>query len=306
MRSRTCALRRPLAKEEGAAAATVGTIMLVVITVALVGVVGMFLFTIFTIPDEPPDVKVSFIKVSGRWSIGITDVSEEIDASEFRIMVKNGTSEFITYDSDGDAVPDELMVASMEDVTVSSADGPPIAPIVFVDADGDGKMGVGDSFVAYELYYMPAAPLLDADRGYRLVGPTPNPIPRNSTMRTVATPLTLGSSDINPGDDITVDIEHASVLVATRSGHASTSGVYLDTIEVLPGWSNGDYQAIFTVRPGEMDEWSYTYSFRVSPEDPVTPSEREAYDAANYLLEMGDMVTLVHKPSNSVVLEFPL
>jgi hypothetical protein len=221
-------------------------------------------------------------------------------------MVRDPGGEFVSYDTDGDAVPDTLLVCDLDEITVSSGDGPQIAPVIFVDSDDDGKISVGDALVAYSPYYYPVGPLMDETRGYKIVGTGPDAIPRDSDLLVVASPQTLGNDDIQGGDTVRVDIKDGAVLMDTTEGPASLGGVLTETIHVPLGWATGNYDAIFTVRPGEGDEWSVTFSFRVTGADPVTPAEEAAYYESTHPVGFGDVVTLVHKPSNSIALEYSL
>jgi hypothetical protein len=299
-------LRRPIRQGSDGAVAAVGTILLVVITVVLVVVVGFFIFTVVRIPDEPPELKVNYVQLNNRWTISITSASDSVDLREMRILVQRPGGEFATYDNDGDGVANAAMVADLDDVTVDSADGPQHAPLVFIDSDANERITVGDAFVAFDLYFFPAAPLLDADRGFKVVGTTPNGIPRGSQLQILASPVTLGSSDINPGDTVQVDLKKGATLHGTTSGPASTSGTFLDLVDVPLAWPTGDYDAVFTIRPGEGDEWSFVYSFRVIGEDPLTAEERAEFEEVVHPFLVGDQVSLIHKPSNSVVLRFEL
>jgi FlaG/FlaF family flagellin (archaellin) len=306
MRGRAGQLRRPIGGGDEAVASAVGTVLLVVITVALVSVVGLFLFALFSQPEEPPELRVNFVKLNSRWSISISSSSDEVPLDSLRIIAEGTNGELITYDSDGDGIRDSAMVDELDHVAVEYGDGPQTSPIVYVDADGDGKTSVGDSIVVFELFYPPARPLLDADRGYRIVGPSPDAIPRDSTMLVVGSRVTLGSNDIDPGDGMQVRIKCGATTYALVTGNASAGGVFERTVDVGAGWPKGAYDAIFTIRPGQVDEWSYTYSFRVISSDPITSTEAEAYYDSSHPFVVGDVVRVVHKPSNSVILEFTL
>lgn len=306
MRSLGQSLRRPIRTFDEGAAPAIGTILLVVITVAMISVIGLYLFTLVQIPEDPPEVKVNFSKLNNRWSASITQSRNPVPLHELRLMVKTEGGDFVTYDSDGDGVADSVMVHELDSLKVATGDGPQVTPIVFVDADGDDQITVGDSLVVYELFIFPVGPLMDADRGHKLVGPNPDGIPRNSTLKVLASHVTLGSTDIHPGDGIKVEIKRGATVVDTVTGNASTSGTFMKDVEVGANWSLGNYDAIFTIRPGEFDEWSSTYTFHVNMESPLTPTEIEEYHAINHPFDAGDIVSLVHVPSNSIVLEFRL
>jgi hypothetical protein len=306
MRRPTDRLRRPLRSDEEAVVASIGTSLLVAMTVALMVVVGMWVFSVFTMPEEAPDIKVNYSNLNGRYTISVTSSSGDVDLTCLRIKCTNADGDFVTYDSDGDGVADALMVADLEELSVSSADGPQQSPLVFVDADGDDRLGVGDSLVVYETYIYPSGPLMDADRGHTVVGLAPDSIPRGSNLTVLASPVTLGNPDIHPADVVQVDIRLMGVLVATTSGTASTSGTFMDEVYVGPAWSVGIYDATFTIRPSEIDEWSQVYPFRVNTGSPVTPAEMDAFEATAHPFQTGDVISLVHEPTQTVILEFRL
>jgi hypothetical protein len=306
MRRRDVSLRRPLRGDEGGAAASVGTVMLVVLVVAMVSVVGLYVFTIVRIPDEPPDIKVSFHNLNNRWSASITYAKDPVPLRHLRLIAQTEDRDFATYDSDGDGLKDAVMVGRASDLSVTSGDGPQMTPMVFVDADDDGNLTVGDSIVVYEFYFFPAGPLMDADRGFASVGPSPNGIPRDSTLQMVASPITLGNPDINMGDTVRVEIMRGASTLSVHQGAASASGTYTDTWDIPIGLSTGNHDARFIIRPGEIDEWIQTYSFRIDNADPITPTEAAQYYNVTHPFAVGNIIQLVHIPTNSVALEFPL
>jgi hypothetical protein len=280
--------------------------MLLVIVLAMMTVIGLYVFTIVQIPDEPPDIKVNFSKLNDRWTVSITSSREPINLHQFRLVVRTSEGEYATYDSDGDGLKDAIMVGTLDDLAVTSGDGPQMSPIVFVDTDGDGNLTVGDSLVVYEYYYFPSGPVLDADRGYAYVGLNPDKVPRDSTIQIVASGLTLGNDDINPGDTVRVEIKKDSTLKAFSEGPASISGTYLDQVYVDIGWEKKKHDAIFTIRPGEIDEWSTTFTFEVKEGEAITADEAAQYWNTTHPFATDDVVQLIHIPSNSVVLEFRL
>jgi hypothetical protein len=306
MRRPTVRLRTPLRGNDRGAAASIATVLLVVLVVAMISIVGLYVFTLVRIPDEPPDIKVSFSQLNDRWTVSITQSRTDVPFEKLRLVARTSGHDYIMFDSDGDGLKDAVMVADVDTIAVTSGDGPQLTPMVMVDVDGDGNLSVGDSIIVYEFYYFPAGTLMDADRGYAYVGPNPDGIPRNSTLQVVASPLTLSNPDINPGDTVRVEIKHGAALMATVEGPASSSGTYIDDLEVLPGWGTGNYDAIFTIRPGEIDEWSQIYSFRVKAEAIITPAERDLYYNTTHPFEVDDIIQLIHIPSNQVVLEFRL
>lgn len=299
-------LRRPVRWDGRSVASIVSSFLLVVIVFVLVTVVAIFVFTMVQRPDDPPDIRVNYTVLNDRWSISITGAEEKVKAIDLRVTVRDTRGEYVQYDSDADGVADEILVKTVDEIAVTSGDGPQPAPIIFLDANGDGKLGVGDSLVAYSLYYNPSGPCMDVDRGYAYVGPPPHGIPRGSTLQLVASPVTLGSNDINPGDVINVTIKHGAMTLTSASGFASFGGVMVKKVEIGAGWSTGMYDAIFVIRPGEADEWVYTHSFMVENSSPITPTEEAQYYAVCHPLVEGCVVTVFHRPSASVILEFTL
>jgi len=299
-------LRRPFSSDELSVVASIGTVLLVAITIAMMVVVGMWMFTLVQIPEDPPEIKVNFTDLNQRWSVSITHSREEVRLNTLRITARDETGNYITYDSDGDGVLDKLMVARMEEIAVASADGPQASPIVFVDVDGDDRLGVGDSIVVYEEFFFPVGPLMDADRGFVLAGPGPDKMPLDSNLTVLASPTTLGNPDINPGDTVQVDLRKSGVLMATTSGPASTSGTFRDEVFIPTAWGGGAINVTFTVRPGEIDEWSQVYSFSTQGADPITPAERAAFDAMLHPFDVGDVISLIHIPTQTTIVEFRL
>jgi hypothetical protein len=306
MRQRMNRLRRQLRSDELSVVATIGTVLLVAITVAMMVVVGMWMFTLVQIPEDPPDIKVNFSQLNERWTVSITKSRDEVRLNTLRIVARDAAGEFIMYDSDGDGVVDKLMVADLEEIAVSSADGPQGTPIVFVDADGDDRLGVGDSIVVYEDFFFPVGPLMDMDRAFAFVGPSPDQLPLDSNLKVLASRTTLSNPDIDPGDTIQVDIRQGATLMATVSGPASASGTFMDDLFVPIAWGINGFSATFTVRPGEIDEWSQVHTFRTKGADPITPAEREVFDAAVHPFDVADVIGLIHEPTQTTVVEFRL
>ena len=299
-------LRIPLRTDELSVVASIGTVLLVAITIAMMVFVGMWVFTLVQLPEDPPDIKVNFSQLNERWTVSVTKSRDEVRLNTLRIVARDDAGEFITYDTDGDGVVDMLMVADLEAIAVASADGPQATPIVFVDVDGDDRLGVGDSIVVYEDFFFPVGPLMDADRAFALVGPAPDSIPLDSNLTVLATPTTLGNPDINPGDTVQVDITQGVTLMATTSGPASASGTFRDELFIPFAWGTGTFNATFTVRPGEIDEWSLVYTFWTKGADPITPAERAVFDAAVHPFDVGDVISLIHEPTQTIVIEFRL
>jgi hypothetical protein len=306
MRSAGVRLRRPIRSDASGVAGSIGTSLLLVLVVSMMTLVGLYVFTLARMPDEPPDIKVNFSKLNDRWSISITSSDEPVPLHQLRLIVRTSGNDYATYDSDGDGLKDAIMVSTLDDMRVQSGDGPQMTPLVFVDSDDDGNLTVGDSIVVYEFYYFPSGPLMDADRGYARVGPMPDGIPRNSTLQIVASPITLGNPDIDPGDTVRVEIKHGATTIGVHQGTASNSGTYTADWDIPIGLATGNYDARFIIRPTETDEWIQTYSFRIVAEAAITPGDAALYHDTTHPFDQSDVVQLVHIPSNSVVLEFRL
>jgi hypothetical protein len=306
MRQRMNRLRRPLRSDELSVVASIGTVLLVAITIAMMVVVGVWMFTLVQFPDEPPDIEVNFSQLNERWTISITKSREEVRLNTLRIVARDDAGEFIMYDSDGDGVVDKIMVADLEEIAVSSADGPQATPIVFVDVESDDRLGVGDSIVVYEDFFFPVGPLMDSDRAFAFVGPSPDQLPLESNLTILVSPTTLSNPDINPGDTIQVDIRDGATLMATVSGPASASGTYMEDLFIPNAWGVLTFSVTFTVRPGEIDDWSQVHTFRTMGADPITPAERAVFDAAVHPFSVGDVIALIHEPTQTTIVEFRL
>ena len=300
--------RRVLLKREDsyAVAAAVGTTLLVVITVALIAVVGVFVFDVVKLPEDPPEVDVVYTHLNDRWSIHVNTVSEEQSISDFRILARNSDGTFVTYDPDGDATADALLSVNLDEVISASGSGPQPAPISFIDVDSDGMVSSGDQLFVRAVYMPGHSLFMDADRAFKKVSTTPYGIPKDSTMIINANSITLVTSDIQPGDQVDIDIVHGSTTEASFTGHASAAGVYSTEVYIDPAWHNGNHKVFFTVRAGEVDEWNDMVMFKTKNPEPITPAQEEMYEELKKPLENGDTIALVHKPSNTVVLEFDL
>jgi hypothetical protein len=292
--------------DELAVAATVGTVLLVVIAVALAGVVGLFMFDVIRLPEDPPDVEVVYTHVGESWGVHVSDVSEEYQLSDFRLLAHHPDGNFVQYDPDGDAIANALMVVDLPAILAGSGSGPSNSPVVFLDVDGDGKVSAGDQLIAQGVYVPQHSALMDGTRGYKKVGLPPHGIPMGSDLFIAATPVTLVLSDLAPGDEVNVEIKHGSLVEATRNGHASASGTFTAEVYMDPAWHGGNHKAVFTVRPGEADEWTDTQIFHTKAPQPLTPEEEAQYEELKRPLRSGDVISLVHKPSNQVILEFIL
>lgn len=295
-----------LNRDERATAASIGTVLLVVIVAALMVVVSVFVFGLVKLPEDPPTVEVVYSQLNDRWSVHISDVSEETPLDEFRLAVRDPDGNFVLFDEDRDGVADNLMVMKLDTITSSSGGGPQFAPVVFVDVDGDGMVSGGDVMVTTSNYLPGNALLLDGTRGYKLVGLDPNGIPLDSELVVVATGTTLSASGLQPGDEVDLDILHGGTVEANRHGFADASGAFVTDVYMDPAWHAGNHKASFTIRQGEVDEWSADIIFHSKAPEPLTAEEIEAFDSLKHPLETGDVVSLIHIPTNSVVLEFRL
>jgi hypothetical protein len=295
-----------LLDDERGTAASIGTVLLVVIVAALMVVVSVFVFGLVKLPEDPPKVEVVYSQLNDRWSVHVSDVSEERPLDEFRLVVRDGDGNFVLFDEDRDGVADNIMVMNLDKVTSSSGGGPQFSPVVFVDVDGDGKMSGGDVMVTTSNYIPGNALLIDGTRGFRIVGEIPDGIPLDSELIVVATGTTLSASGLQPGDEVDIDILHGSTLEANRHGYADASGSFVTDVYMDPAWHTGNHKASFTIRQGEVDEWSADFIFHSKSPEPLTPDEVEAFDSVKHPLETGDVVSLIHIPTNSVVLEFSL
>jgi len=295
--------RRP---SDGAVAPVIGTSLMLAITVAGMSVVGLWAVYIVSVPDDPPEVEVSYSHVNERWSIPVTRVDRELPLGDFKLVARHADGSNVQYDSDIDGAWDASIAGELEDYSVTSGDGPQASPLVFIDVDGDGALGAGDTFMAYAPYFAPVTALLDADRGYKLVGMGPDEVPLESDIIVIASPATLGSSDIYPGDEVKVDIVQSGTTYATQSGYVGAGGAIVVKQWLDGAWPTGIWHAAFTIRPGEGDEWTMNVNFKAVASADITVAQRAAYDALANPLAAGDIITLVHGPTNAVVLEFSL
>ena len=60
------------------------------------------------------------------------------------------------------------------------------------------------------------------------------------------------------------------------------------------------------MRPGEPTEWQMQFQFKAKAPQPITPADKAAYDQVGKAFSMGDVVYIIHKPSNQVVLTVQL
>jgi hypothetical protein len=280
--------------------------LLVVLVAAMMTVVGFFVFGIVKMPEDPPNVDVVYSQLNDRWSAHVSDVSTEEPIDEFRLAVRDPDGNYILYDEDRDGIADGLMSLKLNDVTSASGSGPQISPVVFIDVDGDGMVSSGDALIATSNFLPGNSLFIDSTRGYKMVGLSPNGIPLGSDLKIVATSTTLIASGLQPGDEVDLVIKHGSTVEATRHGYASAAGAFVTDVFMDPAWHNGNHKAEFTIRPGEVDEWTAEIIFHSKDPEPLTPEEEEAYEELKHPLGAGDVVSLIHIPTNAVVIEYRL
>ena len=295
-----------LSDDESAMTGSIGTVLLVVLVAAMMTIVSVFVFGIVKMPEEPPDVEVVYSHLNDRWSAHVSDVSTERPVEEFRLAVRGPDGNFVLYDEDRDGIADGLMSMELNTITTSSGGGPQMSPVVFVDVDGNGKVSAGDVLVATANFLPGNSLLIDGTRGYKLVGLDPHGIPLGSELVVVATDTTLTASGLQPGDEVHLDIKHGGTVEATRNGYASASGAFVAEVFMETSWHGGNHKASFTVRPGEVDEFLVDVIFHSKAPEPLTAEEEANYEQLKHPLETGDIVSLVHIPSNTVILEFRL
>jgi len=295
-----------LTKDEEGAVGSIGTVMMVVLVAAMMTIVSVFVFSIVRMPEDPPEVEVIYSHLNDRWSVHVSDVSTEKPIDEFRLGVRNADGTFVLFDEDRDGIADGLMSMRLDTVTSSSGGGPQLSPVVYVDVDGDGQVSSGDVLVATANFLPGNSLLIDGTRGYKLVGLDPHGIPMGSDLTIVATSTTLVASGLQPGDEVELEIKHGGTVEATRHGYATAAGAFVTDIYMDPAWHGGNHKACFTIRPGEVDEWTVDVIFHTKAPEPLTVEEEEAFDQLKHPLETGDVISLVHIPTNAVVLEFRL
>lgn len=296
-----------LSDDESATTGSIGTVLLVVLVAAMMTIVSVFVFGIVKMPEDPPDVEVVYTHLNDRWSAHVSDVSTERPIGEFRLAVRGPDGNFVLFDEDRDGIADGLMSMRLDTVITSSGGGPQMSPVVFVDVDGDGKVSAGDVLIATANFLPGNSLLIDGTRGYKLVGLDPHGIPLGSDLVVVATDTTLIASGLQPGDEVHLDILHGGTVEATRTGIVSASGAFVTDVFMDPSWHTGNYKASFTVvRPGVGPVFSVDIIFHSEAPDPLTAEEEAQYEQLKHPLETGDIVSLVHIPSNTVILEFRL
>lgn len=283
-----------------------GTVLLLIITVALTSVIALFLMGIVKSPEDAPTFDTVQSGVNGRWSIQFSGVSKELKLSDFQFIGSHANGSYLQYDSDSDGVPDAPLSLTLDKLAAASSSGPTLFPAAFIDTNADGKVDAGDTFIAYPSYVPQGGALQDANRGYKKVGLPPDDIPLDSDLVILVNPATMGSPDVHPGDHIQIELKHGAIVEATTTGVVGPNGAMTSTIHMDAGWFQGNYKAIVSVRPGEPTEWQKQFQFKASHPQPITPAEKDAYDQVGKAFSPGDMVYIIHKPSNRVVLTVQL
>lgn len=292
-------------RDDVAVVSQVGTILLVALAVAMMTIVGAYVMGLAQFDEPVPSMEVVTTSQSDRMHAHISHVSDARPISEFRLLARDDAGNMIIYDSDGDAVGDAVISNNLDDLTVRSATGPLRHPLVYVDADGDGRVSSGDFITFRHPFFPPISPFIDTTHGYKVVEMAPNGVHRDSRMLVVASPDTLLGSDLLPGDTVKVTIGKGGVVFHEVEGIAGLGGIWTTIIDIPMDWLPANYgDTRITVRPGEPDEWTLFYPFKVLPENPVSKAEQAYYDRLNNPLVDGSRVSLVHIPSNTVVLEF--
>jgi len=286
--------------------ATIASILLVIITVALTAVVGLWLFSMAKAPDVTPSIDVTFSHTGNRWSVPVSQVSNELPLEHFRLIARHPDGSVVRYDTDGDGVADKMLAFTLDDLVTVSADGLQGSPIVFVDGNANGKLDPSDSFVAHAPFFCPANPMMDATRGYTAVSTGALRLPVASTLQFVGSAATLGSSDIHPGDTAKVEIRQGGTHLWSVVGKVAGNSVWSGTVYVPVNWTVGLYEAKFVVRPGAGDEWQVPFPFDTGAASPLTPAQMATYDAQTRPLAEGDVITVIYTPYNDVVVEFTL
>lgn len=292
-------------RDDGAVVSQVGTILLVVLTVVMATAVGAYVMRLVQADEAAPTLEVVTTSQPDRMHAHIKHASDARPISEFRLLARDEAGNMIIYDSDGDAVGDAIISIRLDELSVTSASGPMKHPLVFVDADGDGRVSSGDFITYRHPFFPPIAPFIDTTHGYKVVETAPNGIHRDSKMLVVASPDVLPGSDILPGDTVQVTIAKGGVVFHQVEGIAGIGGIWTTTIDIPMDWVPAIYgDTTITVRPGEFDEWSLLYPIKIMPENPVSKAEQAYYDRLNNPLVDGSRIALVHIPSNTVVIEF--
>ncbi len=299
--------RRPMRRDDMAVTSNVGTVLLVILAVAMVSIVGAFVFGMVQLDKEAPDLGIVMTSETDRMHAHITEVSEARPLSEFRLLARLANDTMVTFDSDGDAIGDKALAMRLDELATESASGPLAAPIVYVDSDKDGRVTSGDYMTYRHPFFPPLAPMIDVTHGYMIVEQAPNGIPRDTQMLIVACDATVPGGNIMPGDIVRITIGKGSTVYYQEEGFASIGGVWTTTFDIPMAWEPATYGLTeFTVRPGEADEYTYSYPFKVLPENPPSKAEEAYWARLNNPIEDGTDIVLVHIPTNEVVLEFTI
>ena len=283
-----------------------GTVLLLIITVALTSVIALFLMGIVKTPEDPPTLETVQTGLNGRWAIQLTGVSKELKLSDFQFIGSHANGTHLQYDSDSDGVPDAPLSLTLDKLATMSSSGPTLFPAAFIDTNGDGKVDAGDTFIAYPSYVPQGGALQDASRGYKKVGLPPDDIPLDSDLVILVNPTTMGSPLVTPGDDVQIVLKHGSHVEATTTGVVGPNGAMTSTIHMDPSWFQGNYKAVVTVGPLASPDIEREFQFKAKAPAPITPADRATYDQVGKAFSTGDVVYIVHKPSNRIVLEVQL
>jgi hypothetical protein len=288
-------------------AATVGTVLLVVIAVAMATIVGTFMFTLVEMDEPTPEVGVVLSHDVNSWTIHVTSVDPPARINEFRLLVRSVTGDLVLFDSDGDQTIDSGIATDLDNIRTVVSERLQTYPVIYVDADADGRVNSGDFLTVSQPYFVPLSPLLDASHGYKSVGKAPDGIPRGSLLYIYTSPLTLGPGVVNPGDTVRVTLAKGGDVLYSTEGEADANGVFTASTLVPDEWVPATLmKGVFTIRPGQVDELVVEHSFKIMPDRPPTKAEREGYMLINYPIGRGDFLELIHTPSNANVLQVRL
>lgn len=301
---RTLRRRFGFRRTAGAEMGSIGTVLLVILVVALMSVVGVYVMGLARMDAPAPELEVRTTSEVDRMYAHISSVSEARPIYEFRLMARHENGTMVLYDSDGDAVGDMAMSHDLDLLTVEAATGPLKAPIVYVDVDGNDRVSSGDYMTYRHPFFPPLAPFIDVTHGYKVVGQSPGGIHRDSDMYVIASPYTLPGSGISTGDSVRVEIAKGDVVYYVAEGVAGIGGVWNTNINIPITWTPATYGGTkIVVRPGEVDEYTLLYPFKVMPENPVSKAEQAYWERLNNPIVDGTDLVLVHKPTNTVVME---
>jgi hypothetical protein len=296
---------RTMRRSDGATASNVGTALLVILVVAMVSIIGAFVMGKAQFEKEAPTLSVVTTSETDRMHAHINEVSESRPMGEFRLLARLDNGTLVMFDSDGDAVADMALAANLDELSVGAASGPLKAPLVFVDSDQDGRVSTGDYLTFRHPYFPPLSPMIDITHGYKIVETAPKGIPRDTDMLVVISPDTIPGANIQPGDICRVTIAKGTTIYYEEDGYASIGNTWTTKINIPMSWVPSTFGTTkFTVRPGEVDEYVLNYPFKVMPENPPSKAEQAYWERINNPVVDGTDIVLVHKPTNTVVLEF--